>query len=423
MKNNEIKNINFLGRKKNKNNQISSDEIKTDEEEKTKENNQKILSCKRPEFFTTIIKEKNGIILEEKKWEKIEDENGMNQKICQRCNSVDNVLSFRSYKSILDYPFKKNNLALKNFFLNEDLNFDSPKIICLKCLLAITKNRTEFAKFFGASKNKINNVNDNPFNNLLGNPNLKYFNNKDIKKIDKNQNELNDKFNDNFGKLNTQNSNNSSSLNNAPYNNKNNILNNPNINLDILNILKYLPVPSFNYNIPINQNISNLNFPNYYNLNTYLANPLIKENNNQSKLLQNKKLNYSDILHHSLLNKSPGIFNLNNTDILTLSKLPLFNKNFSIKKKKKNDCGLNTIMNNINMKNNKEKLSKDNSESLKQNNIPENYTIIKNKEFDEIFQESSQLFQKLLDVKIGRDLNLYTKKIFVKDSQISSLSN
>ena len=80
-------------------------------------------------------------------------------------------------------------------------------------------------------------------------------------------------------------------------------------------------------------------------------------------------------------------------------------------------------MNNINMKNNKETISKDNSESLKQNNIPENYTIIKNKEFDEIFQESSQLFQKLLDVKIGRDLNLYTKKIFVKDSQISSLSN
>ena len=75
------------------------------------------------------------------------------------------------------------------------------------------------------------------------------------------------------------------------------------------------------------------------------------------------------------------------------------------------------------MKNNKETISKDNSESLKQNNIPENYTIIKNKEFDEIFQESSQLFQKLLDVKIGRDLNLYTKKIFVKDSQISSLSN
>ena len=75
------------------------------------------------------------------------------------------------------------------------------------------------------------------------------------------------------------------------------------------------------------------------------------------------------------------------------------------------------------MENNKETISKDNSESLKQNNIPENYTIIKNKEFDEIFQESSQLFQKLLDVKIGRDLNLYTKKIFVKDSQISSLSN
>ena len=122
MKNNEIKNINLLGQKRHKNYQNSIDETKADEEEKTKENNQKILTSKKPEFYITIIKEKNEINLEEGNGinieEKIESQinNNINiiseiildKNICQRCNFWDNVLYFSCCKSVLIiYPKKK----------------------------------------------------------------------------------------------------------------------------------------------------------------------------------------------------------------------------------------------------------------------------------------------------------------------------
>ena len=110
MKNNEIKYINLLGHKRNKNNQI---EKKANEEENTKENNQKILSFIRLEFYFNIIKRNNRINLEEKNENfidnniNIQTEYEMNKRICQRCGSSHYVLSFNNFNLEIEvYPFK-----------------------------------------------------------------------------------------------------------------------------------------------------------------------------------------------------------------------------------------------------------------------------------------------------------------------------
>ena len=410
MKNNEIKNINLLGQKRHKNYQNSIDETKADEEEKTKENNQKILTSKKPEFYITIIKEKNEINLEEGNGinieEKIESQinNNINinseiildKNICQRCNFWDNVLYFSCCKSVLDYLSKKKILLFKNDDLNENFNFESPKKICLNCLLSISKNRIEFEKFIESNKNEKNYVNDNPFNDLFENPNLKIFNDIDIKmKKTKNLNGENDKFKGVF----------KTSLNNTT--NNNNLFNKSNIKFDFLNILNYFPlyfpISPINYNIPYKKNISNLNIQNSYNndKNSKMkVNSIIRNNP-----LYHPRYNSSDILHNSLLNKSIGISTQNNKDKFNLCQLPVMDKNYPIDIKNKNENKLNTTMN-INAK---EKISKNINENLEQNNIFKNFTIIRNEVFDDIFHKTSYLLNKLTDVKIGRNLNLYNK--------------
>ena len=370
------------------------DELKIDIKEKSEEFNPKILTYKKPEFFTTLIGKENGINLEEENgaqeddFMSIKNISTTQKNICQRCNTGDNVLSFNNYKNILDYLSKKNFMNLKNFPLDENLKFDSPKIICLNCLLTISKNRTEFEKFFTSNNFKINDVDDNPFSDLIDNPNLKIFNNKETKEDKtKNKNGMNDIFRAIFEKLNSKNTKIPSIFSSAS---NNNIFNNP-INLDYFNILNYLSLPAINYIIPMNQNISNLNIPNYFN-------------------------NYSNILQNSLLNNPLGLFNLNNNDILNIYKLPELNKNLSIEKSTNNNKSPNLIMNIINKKNNKEKISNFLNENFEQKNIFENFTIIQNKDFDEIFQNSNKLFHLLLDIKICRDSDLFIKKMFFKDS-------
>ena len=187
---------------------------------------------------------------------------------------------------------------------------------------------------------------------------------------------------------------NTPSINNNNYNN----YNNRNINLDYLNALNYTYLPSINYNMPFNQNIANLNIPNYYandfsnffSVNNYMKTPEIKDNNiNQTNQMQNPLLNYQDIFDNSLLKKSIGLFNPSNA----------------------------------NGKNGKEKVQKNSNEMAEKNNTSKNYTMIPNKDFDEIFELTSRLYHKLLDIKMGRDLNLDTKSIIKKVNEILATNN
>ena len=443
MNKNEIKNLNlnFLGHKRNINNIIENDEFKVNEEEITRENNQNKFSSKKPEFFHISIEDKNGNNLERINGAhvtnmNINTENKVDKNICQKCNTKDNLLLFNSVKSILDYLSRKNIFINKNNFLGEKINFYKPKIICLNCLLTISKNRYEFDKFIRANNYKKNVSNDNPFINLLENPNLKKLSYFDIKKVRNNRrNELNDK---NKNKENSQDAKSSTSINNEPKNNinnngtiNNNINNNEpnninnnkiniknsNIKVDFLNTLIYFFLPLINYIMPFNQNISNLNIHNnftnnlngLFNINTTSKNSETNENNiNQNNSLQPPLINIPDILQNTLLNKPPSLFPLNNNEILNLS--PLLNKNYPIENNKK-DNNANTIQNNANRNNNdKGKISKENNEIIEQNVISKEYTLIDNKSFDEFFKIISNLYHRLLDIKNNRDLNIEAKK-------------
>ena len=431
MQKNEVKDINFLGQKRNLNDQMPITEIKFTEEEKVTENNLKQLSPKKSEIFITFKGEKNRINLGEKNETKIDDntnnnikaENEIHNQICQKCNSGDNVLSFNNFKSILDYLSKENILLIQNYLLYENLNFDPPKVICSNCLLEISKNSTEFEKFFALNNQKINDDNDNdndtdndnPFYNLLENPNLKNFNNIET---EKNSTKMNNKFKNIFENFYSPDAKIPTLLNNAPRNN-NNIFNNPNINFDFLNISNYLP--SINFNIPFNQNISNLNIPNFINndLNTNLTNPEMKNNIiNHSNPKQHPTLNFSDILQNTLLNKPLGLFPQNNNSILNTLQKPIVNKNQPMETNNKNENGQNTTTNDINNKNNIEKKENDTNENFEKNDLSKTLTLINNRDFDEIFKMTNSLYNKLLDIKVSRDLKLATKKIFDKNNQI-----
>ena len=436
MKNNETQTLNLLGLKRNINSQMPNDKSKTDGGEKIKENIQKKLALKKPEFYESYTENNTGINLDEKNGAQIDNinikyENKEYKKFCQRCNCEDNLLFFNCLKNILDYLSKRKILISKNLFSKENIFFDTPKIICLNCLLIITKNKNEFEKFISSNKYKKIDDNDNPFNNLLENSNLKMFNNIETKKNKiKNQNGSNERQIKNSEK-NAQDKKINSLLNNAQGINNNNIFNNGNINFDYLNNLNnlnYQILPAINYNMPFNQNIANLNLPYNNDLNNLIAlNNILKNSelndNNFSNLLQNPLLNYSDFLQNSLFNKPVGLFDSNNTGLLNLCPLPILNKNFSIDKKIENGSNSNLIINNINNKNEKEKTSKDESEIYEQNNKSKDFTIIQNKDFDEIFQITSNLYHKLLDIKNSRDLNIENKKVLNKDDQILFTNN
>ena len=430
MTSNEVANINFLGIKRNQSSIMPSDESKTEEEEKQKEVNSQKFLLKKPEFYENISGDKNGNIsnISEEKKEfqtevaKFKIENILDKKICQKCKSQNNVLTFNNSKSILDLLSQKRILVYKNTYSGENLNFDSPKNICLNCLIKMSKNRTEFENFIELNKMKKNDDKDNPFNNLFNVSILKNFNNIETKKNKlKNKSETNSKSIETEAKI-------RSSLNIPPINN-NNINNNRNINLDYLNALNYPFLPSINYNIPFNQNIANLNIPNYYtndfsnllSINNYMKTPEIKDNNNinQSNQMQNPLMNYQDILDNSFLKKPIGLFNPNNSGILNLCPLPILNNNYSFNKSNPSD----NTPSNINGKKGKEKVQKNNNETAEQNNSTKNCTMIPNKDFDEIFEITSRLYHKLLDIKMCRDLNLDTKSIIKKVNEILAPNN
>lgn len=426
MTSNEIENINLLGHKRKQDNVVPNDEYRAEEEEKQKEVNSQKFLLKKPEFCESLSEDKNGNSLnisEEKNESQIEVakfkiENVLDKKMCQKCKSQTNVLSFHNSKSILDFLSQKRILVSKNAYSGENLNFDSPKTICLNCLLKMSKNRTEFENFVELNNLKKNDDKDNPFNNLFNVSILKNFNNIETKKNkSKSKSKTNSKLSETEAKI-------RSSLNTPSINNNN--YNNRNINLDYLNALNYTYLPSINYNMPFNQNIANLNIPNYYandfsnffSVNNYMKTPEIKDNNiNQTNQMQNPLLNYQDIFDNSLLKKSIGLFNPSNAGLLNLYPMPIINNNSSF------DIQSENMPSNINGKNGKEKVQKNSNEMAEKNNTSKNYTMIPNKDFDEIFELTSRLYHKLLDIKMGRDLNLDTKSIIKKVNEILATNN
>ena len=430
MTSNEIENINLLGHKRKQDSIVPSDEYRAEEEEeKQKEVNSQKFLLKKPEFYESFSEDKNGNSLnisEEKNESQIEVakfkiENVLDKKICQKCKSQTNVLSFHNSKSILDFLSQKRILVSKNAYSGENLNFDSPKTICLNCLLKMSKNRTEFENFVELNNLKKNDDKDNPFNNLFNVSILKNFNNIETKKNkSKSKSKTNSKLSETEAKI--RSSLNTPSINNNNYNN----YNNRNINLDYLNALNYTYLPSINYNMPFNQNIANLNIPNYhsndfsnfFSVNNYMKTPEIKDNNiNQTNQMQNPLLNYQDIFDNSLLKKSIGLFNPSNAGLLNLYPMPIINNNSSF------DIQSENMPSNINGKNGKEKVQKNSNEMAEKNNTSKNYTMIPNKDFDEIFELTSRLYHKLLDIKMGRDLNLDTKSIIKKVNEILATNN
>ena len=256
------------------------------------------------------------------------------------------MLCFSSFKNILDYLSKQKILPFKNYGQGENLIFDSPKMICLNCLLTISKNKTEFEKFIGAKKNKHNYDNDfdNPFHDLYENPNLKLFNDIDPKKKKIiNQNESNDKSEGILKKIYKPEPKKALLINNAP---NNNIINNPNINFDFYNIIYYYyPLSSINHNL------------------------ITKFNEN----------NPSYIPYNPFLKKSEGLLTQNNNNILNIYQFPKLNKkNYSMEKKIIIENGRNKIMN-INVKNEIKNKAQDDNKNLKQNNIWKSFSISENK--------------------------------------------
>ena len=442
-------NTTFLGHKR-KEEQIKIEDneiIKSSQKPKEKLVQKTLL--KKPKLIDLIDDEKNIINLYENKEEKdhiIESNHNqtinsfnmnmdtLENNICEICGEINNVITFNSFRSILEYLTAKKIIYLfKNSVISEkyyNLKYNKLRMICSNCLINLSKNQIEFEKFFKKDKLDEKGINHNPFDNLFDNVNLKNFNNKE--KINKN-NEiisplLQDKIEENPPKKITSNKCNTkknllmnSELNNNQLNhlnnNNSNAFINPNLNIGYVNTLnsQFIPFPS--YNMYENQNIGNTTIPNYYNNmfdnNNVLNNMDFKQNNNinKSKPLQYYVLNYPDLLKVSHIGQPIGFISINN-NIPYFYNIPSFNKNISLETNNEINPNFQIINHNEKDKNIQEISNKDNKfDNKDQNQEPnsnnsKNITEIQNKDFDEIFESVSGLYHKLLNIKIFRDFNL-----------------
>ena len=416
MESNRTKDLNLLGHKRNEEKFSNEGQLNNIKQQKSNDTKNQKLSLKRPQFFNSFQSQDNNINLDEKNDEidmnkSTNGENIIKNSICEKCGNRSGVLIFSNFKNILQYFSKKNILLL--FEINElaqkyeNFEFEKPKIICSDCLLRISSNKMEFENFITVS----NEINDYPFNNLFQNSYLKNFNNKETKKNNKTMqpslNDINKKILEMFGqneKLNIF----------PPINNISNNNGTPNLNYLNLECLNHLNsfLPCVNYNMPFNQNISNLNIPNYFNinndlnslfsLNNILKNPEIKENNNNIN-----NLNYPLFLTNNLLNPPLSILSQDLNNISNINQSTSLNKDNSMEKN--NDINPNlssTSENNKTISDNNKKnddinyIHKEkNNEKEIQNNANKNYIVIQNKDFEEIFNLVSQLYNKLINVK------------------------
>ena len=441
MQNNRNKNKSFLGHKRN-------DEEKKKEEniinEKEKQN--KKISLKLPELNDKINDQKNNANSNEEKDEKccnfgFDKNQSLNliqtnqNKICEKCGHGDNVLIFNSFKDILDYFNKnhikilfKNNVSYEKFI---NIQYEKPRNICANCLLELTKNQTDFDKFLSVNKSNFSDNNENPFINLYNNSNLKNFNNKE--KLDNNRNNnissfLNGQNKEFFGRILTSNPMNvfdnqytNSGLNDTSKNNINKIFQDNNSIYGDINTLNGQFLLSNNYNIPFVQKFGNLNIPNYmnnnvnnnlFNQNNIFKNLSLQDNNNiinPNSPIQYYILNYPDFLQISHLNQPLGFIPYTYNEISNTNGLQSLNKDNYTEK----SVNINTnIDDNKKEKIKNDEIKKENNNIQKcENDQYKNLVMIENKDFDEIFQLTSSLYHKLLDIKIKRVLNLDLSKL------------
>ena len=380
---------NLLGRKRSID-KISNEDLKSESEgKKSKESKNKDFELEKPELSGSLNDENIIINLDEK--DKCDTKIN---NFCQICRNNKNILIFYSFKSILNY-FSENNHFLfpqKNEMSEkyEDLVFDKLKMICTDCLLKISKNKKDFENLI-KTKNKNEDIDCLLFNNLFQNSNLKNFNNNGnqknfLMKLNEGKQEILEKINDS----------------------KNHLLQKSRLNLEKLNVFDKPFLPK-----PFDQNYANANFqsPNFFNpnydFNNLFTNPGINYNNNYTI----NQLNNSGTLVNSLFKQPFGITSKDIIDISNLNDISPFNNNGIAEKNDITNIILNgkkeqgNISNENNQKNDKNSNNKNKENDIYDTNN-ENEMLLKNKDFDEIFELISQLYKKLLIIKYGNKLNL-----------------
>ena len=444
MQNNRNKNKSFLGHKRN-------DEKNEKEEDMIikKEKSYKKITLKIPELIDITNNEKNDIELNEgvegKKHILDLDNNhckNLNQtsinieqnQICKKCGHENSVVTFNSFKDILCY-FNQNRHRISfkhSVLIKKTINkrFKRPLTICENCLLKLSNDEIEFEKFISMIEINYSDNDENPFKNLYGSSNLKYFNDKEI--IDNNKNilSLSNKKNDEFfesesilNRMHTiDNKLINAELNDSSKNKNNYILQNINSNNENINN-QFLPF--INYNGSSDQKYWNIFFPktNYNSMNNY-HNIVYQNNNfqdrglqdnniniNQSLPIQYYNLNDPDFLRFSYLNQQEGFIPYNN--ISNTKDFQFINRdNFNEKNIDLNDNI--TQNNNTKMKIENEERQKDNNihnyENDEESEIHKNYIMIENKDFNDIIHLSSSLYHKLLDIKFKMYLNVDLNK-------------
>ena len=423
---------------------------------KYKENSKQKMTLRKPELKDFIDNEKI-INLEEKKDKKnnniqinnnhiinsnITNTNIKQKKVCERCGRKNSILIFDSFKNILEYLTSKKIVNLfKNSVISEkyyNLQYDKLRMICKECLLQLSRNQTELENFI-KEDNIINKENNEyPFDSLFDNLNLKNFNNNEkinksknhknnIPSIKNNSKEILQKFchsNQESIKERQIFNTNSNIIYTNNINNKGNIFTNPNLNIEYVNTLNSQFIPYENYNSPVNQSINakipNLIINNMKN-NNFLKNSEIKESNNinQNIPVQYYLLNYPGQFQIPYLSQPIGFIPLNYNNNSNLNNLNPFtnidsgvknnniNQNldlFNNKENERNFSNFSSINKDPNIINNN--TNNNQKDLIIQNNKPNDYIEIDNKDFDEIFQTVSGLYHKLLNIKNNRDLNL-----------------
>ena len=416
-------NSSFLGHKRNDEEIKKEGNERINEAKKPKEKFNKNLLLKKPKLYDDLIDiEKKDINLDENKEEKDNNIGSNNNeitnsfntnmervenKVCEKCGERNNVIIFKSSRSILEYLTDKKIIHLfKNSVISEkyyNLKYNKKRMICTNCIINLSKNQIEFQNFI--TKDKLNDnsnkeINEYPFDNLFNNLNLKNFNNKE--KMNKNNDFISPSIKGKIEEIPQkritpniyyakENLSMNSELNNIQknnlINNNNHIFTNPNLNIGYVNTLNSQFVPYPNYNMPLDQNIVNTTLPNYC------------------------ILNYPDVFKASHLRQPIGFITLNN-NIPYFYNIPSLNMNISSETNNGISPNLQTNNKIDKEKNILEINNKNNNADNKFQNYHQNLnnlqtiTEIQNKDFDEIFQSVSGLYHKLLNIKIYRDLNL-----------------
>lgn len=422
MQHNRNKNKSFLAHKR-------KDEETKEEENMIfkKEKQSKNITLKKSKLNGIIIKEEKDLYLNEEKNRikqnfNVDNKNSIQNyidinknKICQKCGKENCVITFSSFKDILDY-FNKNKARIlfkRNILIKKYINkgYKKSLTICRDCLLEMSLSEIKFEKYISMNEIKYPDNNEDPFKNLYDSSYLKYFNDKE--KINNNTNILYYETSKNKNGYNIfQNIN----LNNENINN----LNNQFLTLNNYNKLSEQECLNTNLHKDIN-NYRNINH-NLVDQNNNLQNLGLQDNNNIVQNLTNQYHVLND--HISYLNLPlylipyNNISNINDSQFLNID-------NFN---EKNENINSNIAPNN----NTKGKMQKEERQEFNNNNqisenngerkIYKNYTMIGNKDFDYAFQLSRSIYNKLLDFKIKRDLVIDLNKLNQDNKKLCSNS-